>query len=405
MTVNNEHDLERIEKLLRQAATDLRDDYPPTPPIAAWVRRELVRRRTPVRRLRVRLIRAVAFAAAAFVALLLISPDVREAVARFFGLETVRIERVATPPAPTGTPFDQQTIQPTRELAGLTTLSQARTQARFDVRLPGYPPGIGTPRRVYFQDFGFGQQVILAYPDFVLFEAEGIIYGKGVGGGTVVEEVEVAGQYALWLSGSPHLIQIQNPDGSYREETARLVDGNVLAWQVDQVTYRLETTLPLEEALRIAESLYVPGEPAGRTTLLDARAQARFAIRLPAYPPSLGAPLRVYFQDFEQELGGAQQMILVYPDFVLYEAEGAVYHKSVSEATTIEEVKVGGRPALWLSGATHLIQVYDASGRTRIDFMRIVEGNVLAWEAEDITYRIETALPLEAALQIAESIK
>jgi len=407
--VKNEHDLERLEQLLRQAATDLRDEFPPTPPIAAPVRRELQRRRTaPATWLRVQqLARAAALAAAVFAAILLLSPDVREAVARFFGLETVRIERIATVPAPTRTPVSQQqATRPSFELAGLTTLADARARAKFDIRLPAYPPTLGQPRRVYVQDFESGQQVILVYPDFALFQSEGVIYGKGVGGGTLIQETTVAGEYALWLSGSPHLVQIQNPDGSYREGSARLVDGNVLAWQAGDITYRLETQRSLDEAMRIAESLYTPGEPAGRTTLPDARAKARFTIRLPAYRPALrvGAPERVYFQDFGQDMGGAQQVILVYPDFVLYEAEGVVYQKSVHEATIVEEVEVGGRPALWLSGAVHLIQVYDTSGRVDINFTRLVEGNVLAWEDGNLTFRIETTRPLEDALRIAESI-
>ena len=407
--MNDDRDLERLEQLLRQAATDLRDEFPPTPAIAAPVRHALQRRRAaPLMRLRVqRLARAAALAAAVFAAILLLLPDVREAVARFFGLETVRIERIATVPAPTTQPTIQQTIQPTPELAGLTSLSQARAKVRFNIRLPGYPPGIGQPRRVYVQNFESGQQVILVYPDFALFQSEGVIYGKAVGGGTLVQETTVAGEYALWLSGSPHLVQIQNPDGSYREGSARLVDGNVLAWQAGGITYRLETQRSLDEARRIAESLYTPGEPAGRTTLPDARAQARFTIRLPSSPPfdgRAGAPNRVYFQDFGQDMGGAQQVILVYPDFVLYEAEGAIYRKSVHEATIVEEVEVGGRPALWLSGAAHLVQVYDASGRVDVDFTRLVEGNVLAWEVGNLTFRIETTWPLEDALRIAESI-
>jgi len=32
--VNDERDIGQIEELLRQAAVDLRDAYPPTPPIA-----------------------------------------------------------------------------------------------------------------------------------------------------------------------------------------------------------------------------------------------------------------------------------------------------------------------------------------------------------------------------------
>jgi len=427
--VNDDRDLERLEQLLRQTATNLRDEFPPTPPIAAPVRRELQRRRTtPVTRLHVQqLARAVALAAAVFAAILLLSPDVREAVARFFGLDTVRIERIATVPAPALTPGPspvaddrrgEQAPRPTFELTGLTTLADARARAKFDIRLPAYPPTLGQPRRVYVQDFESGQQVILVYPDFALFQSEGVIYGKGVGGGTLIQETTVAGEYALWLSGSPHLVQIQNPDGSYRGGSARLVDGNVLAWQAGGITYRLETQQSLDEAKRIAESLPTPGEPVGRTTLPDARTEARFTIRLPAYwpplssPPSdggdrggVGAPERVYFQDFGQDMGGAQQVILVYPDFVLYEAEGVIYQKSVHEATIVEEVEVGGRPALWLSGAAHLIQVYDASGRVDIDFTRLVEGNVLAWEDGNLTFRIETTRPIEDALRIAEAIR
>jgi hypothetical protein len=38
-------------------------------------------------------------------------------------------------------------------------------------------------------------------------------------------------------------------------EFTRLVDGHVLIWADGDITYRLETNLLLEEAIRIAESL------------------------------------------------------------------------------------------------------------------------------------------------------
>lgn len=34
-----------------------------------------------------------------------------------------------------------------------------------------------------------------------------------------------------------------------------LIEGNVLVWEQDGITYRLESALPLEEAVRVAESL------------------------------------------------------------------------------------------------------------------------------------------------------
>ena len=258
--MNDDRDLERIEQLLRQAAADVREAYPPTPPIAASVRRQLqAHRRAPLGRPRLRLLfRAAAVALAAFVALLAISPGVREAVARFFGLDTVRIQFVATPPAPTGRPTSQPTIQPVSELAGQTSLADARAQARFAVRLPAYPAGLGQPIRAYFQDFERefrgAQQVILVYPDFTLYEAEGVIYQKSVAEATVVEEVEVGGRPGLWLTGAAHIVQVRDASGELSLDFRR-VEGSVLAWEADGITYRIETQLPLSEALKIAESM------------------------------------------------------------------------------------------------------------------------------------------------------
>ena len=268
--MNDERDLERIEQLLRRAASDLRADSPPTPPIAASVHRQLAARRAPRAQLRLRLIRATALAVGAFVVLLLISPDAREAVARFFGLNTVRVQQVATLPAPT--PSIQPTLQPsgapathvTRtptpapQPAGLTTLAEARAKAGFEIPLPAYPAGLGDPARVYFQDFSpdirNARQVILVYPDFVLYEAQGVIYRKSIGSSTIVEEVEVNGRTALWLSGGEHMIQVSGPSGEPYIDFRR-IEGNVLAWEAGEVTYRIETKLPLDEALRIAESI------------------------------------------------------------------------------------------------------------------------------------------------------
>ena len=41
----------------------------------------------------------------------------------------------------------------------------------------------------------------------------------------------------------------------------RLIDGNVLIWEENKITHRLETDLALDEAIRIAESLQVPPIP------------------------------------------------------------------------------------------------------------------------------------------------
>ena len=66
----------------------------------------------------------------------------------------------------------------------------------------------------------------------------------------LVQETTVKGQRAIWAVG-PYPIRFSNGDLDF----VRLIDGHVLIWEEGNLTYRLETELGLEEAIRIAESL------------------------------------------------------------------------------------------------------------------------------------------------------
>lgn len=66
----------------------------------------------------------------------------------------------------------------------------------------------------------------------------------------MIQETSVNGQRAIWAVG-PYPLRLHNGDLQFRW----LVDGHVLIWEEENLTYRLETDLPLEEAIRIAESL------------------------------------------------------------------------------------------------------------------------------------------------------
>ena len=234
-----------VERVLRSAAGEFESLYPQTPDLAGAVRRRLAARRAvPWGLLHLPRAAAVALAVLVLVALALLVPGVRTALARFLGLDTVRVIPVATVPAPIATPDAR--------LAGLTTLERAQADARIAIRLPA---GQGTPLRVYLQRFSFGEQVILVYPGFVLYEADSLVYMKMVNDGTIVRELTVQGRPALWLSGAEHLLQIHAPDGTLQLESERIVTGNVLAWEDGDVTYRLETSLSLDEAVGIAQSL------------------------------------------------------------------------------------------------------------------------------------------------------
>jgi hypothetical protein len=96
---------------------------------------------------------------------------------------------------------------------------------------------------------------------------------------TQVEEPMVNGRQAFWLQGG-HFLQLA--DG--RNENLLFVEGNVLLWSVGDVTYRLESGLSLEEALRIAESLVEETQPA------PDNARERCPVTLPADSPFTPPP-------------------------------------------------------------------------------------------------------------------
>jgi hypothetical protein len=142
------------------------------------------------------------------------------------------------------------------QLAGETSLEQAQRLAGFEIRLPAYPPDLGVPDRVYFQPMG--PTVILVWADpggpnpprlslFILGET--VLLDKAEP--AVLERTEVGGEEAYWAEG-PYMLAIRGE----RELVLRyLVQGHVLIWAEGALTYRLESGLPLEDAVRIAESL------------------------------------------------------------------------------------------------------------------------------------------------------
>ena len=76
--------------------------------------------------------------------------------------------------------------------------------------------------------------------------------------GTQLDAISVAGEPGFWISGAPHGFFFVCYDvGECRQERYRLA-GNVLLWELDGVTLRLESALTLEDALAIAESIPAP---------------------------------------------------------------------------------------------------------------------------------------------------
>jgi hypothetical protein len=142
-------------------------------------------------------------------------------------------------------------------LFGATSLDEASRQVPFVIQLPEYPVGLGEPDHVYLQDQE-GEVLVLVWldpeqPDQVRMSLHLFTEGSMTGEKfqpRVVWETQLNGVPAVWAEG-PYVLKLSN--GFY--EHIRLIEGHVLIWEVDGITYRLETDQSLEEAVRIGESL------------------------------------------------------------------------------------------------------------------------------------------------------
>jgi hypothetical protein len=248
--------------------------YPPTPDIAGAVRGQLAAREiSPKSGLVTRRLAWAALIILIILGGLLAVPQVRAAVVEFLQIGAIRIFLVEPTPTPTSTPAPAASnatstplprpsptpLASLLDLAGETTLAEAQAQVDFPIRLPIYPAGLGSPDRVFSQNIG-GPAVVLVWldpnqPEQVRLSLHqlgpGAFAEKGNPGS--IQETTVNGRQALWTEG-PYILQFRRGN-RVDYDLRRLVTGRVLIWVEGEVTYRLETDLPLEEAVRVAESL------------------------------------------------------------------------------------------------------------------------------------------------------
>jgi hypothetical protein len=196
--------------------------------------------------------------------LVLAVPAARTTVAEWLGLRGVEISFVPEAPTPAGTPAGAAL-----RLGRPIGLDEVRARVPFPVLTPSLPE-LGAPDEVYLDQTVPRGQVALVYRPrpglpqaatgvgLLLTQFRGDVERplaqKGVGPGTSLQSVTVSGTTGFWIEGGPHFFMYRDAAGNIREETLRLA-GNVLLWERDGVTYRLESSLPRDEALRIAESL------------------------------------------------------------------------------------------------------------------------------------------------------
>jgi hypothetical protein len=78
--------------------------------------------------------------------------------------------------------------------------------------------------------------------------------------------------------------------------------------------------------------------------------------------------------------------------------------KRVGPGTTVELVRVGGSAAYWIAGDPHELLVVDPDGQVVTAASRLA-GNTLIWTDADVTYRLESGLDRDAAVDMAESLR
>jgi len=229
---------------LEHALRALPVEWPETPDLAS-------RLRLPARggAGRPRWVLAVALALVAALAATLAVPQSRSAFLRVFHLGGEEIHLVdELPPVPPH--LDLETA-----LGRRTTLTEARRQANFAIRVPGE-----SPDRVYVGD---ERSVTLLYgtPTHVralITESRGMVnqkfFAKSAAPGTHIEYLTVNGGDGGFISGAPHSVIQIGPDGYPRDYTLRLAR-NVLLWSVGTVSYRIEGEFTKQQALKLAAEL------------------------------------------------------------------------------------------------------------------------------------------------------
>lgn len=234
MSNESENEHREMAAWLTQTAAAL--PYPPTPNIAAAVRNQL---EAPPKRTTFSLRRLTVAFVMMLVFILVAVPPTRAAL---FSWLQIGVVELMSGGMPVSTPV------PLFNLPGRMTLTEAESAAPFPIRTP---PRLGEPDAVYVQ----GESVLLLWQnDGVLLNILGFNMIASKMQVIEAQEVTVHGERAIWVSGEHLLTLYDNQFGSTAPFT-RLIDGSVLIWVDHNLTYRLESHLPLEQAIELAESI------------------------------------------------------------------------------------------------------------------------------------------------------
>jgi len=240
-------------------------DYPETPKLSAMVRARL---QQPARR-QLLYGRRLAVLVAVFivtVGALLAIPTTRDAIAGFFGLKGVIIQRVSRLPSPT--PTGGATVGERLGLGRQVTMPEAQAAVPYGI---SFPQALGTPDQVYLvQPADLKAVALLWLPrpglpaaaetgvGALLIEFPGQVqpdlFIKMLGPDATLEPVQVNSNPGYWISGKPHGFFFLDSKGNAREDTFRLAR-DVLIWNQGSLVVRIESALGRENTLALAATM------------------------------------------------------------------------------------------------------------------------------------------------------
>lgn len=247
--------MRELEQRLEAAAPYY--SFPETPELAGRARARLPERR-PRSRARIALAFAVVLALVGG-AVLALSPGARSGIVDLVDrIPGIHLERRVSLPLTrfNDPPYYGEEID----------LEEARE--RFDVPLR-FPASLGDPDRVYLRADRPGEMVTAIFGGderraelvFSQWKTGGpTLFSKVLGGNSEAEFTSVGSNLGVWIHGYDHGVWYFAPGsaGGPNEEHWRAegyLAGNVLAWRVGDVVFRLEADVTKQRALELARSL------------------------------------------------------------------------------------------------------------------------------------------------------
>jgi hypothetical protein len=231
---------------LRLAGLREEIEFPPTPQLADAVERAAAQAQPRRRSLRPLAV-ALAVVLVAALGVLAFSPGARTAFLELFDIRGASVSRVEQ--LPEVEPIEREDLLGVR-----VPLATARRQAGFELA------GLGEPDAVYLRGDGLVTFVYgsIERPRLLLSQVRGSVWDgfvKKVSGlGTSIEEVEVAGERGLFVSGEPHFVMYRDPNDVIQQDRAYLA-GTTLLWNRGEILFRLEADVGRDEALELARAV------------------------------------------------------------------------------------------------------------------------------------------------------